>query len=52
MYSTECSIQGEPSLIPRPFVGEMAWQLMRVQTVYEYDVKKITATPVQAMNIG
>ena len=34
------------------FVGETAWQPMRVQTVYGYDVKKITAAPVQAMNIG
>ena len=40
------------SLVPRPFVGETAWQLTRVQTVYGYDVKKITAPPVQAMNIG
>ena len=40
------------SLVPRPFVGEMAWQLTQVQTVYGYDVKKITAPPVQAMNIG
>ena len=40
------------SLVPRPFVGEMAWQLTRVQTVYGYDVKEITAAPVQAMNIG
>ena len=29
------------SLVPRPFVGEMAWQLTRVQTVYGYDVKEI-----------
>ena len=41
-----------PSLVPRPFVGETAWQLTRVQTVYGYDVKEITAPPVQAMNIG
>ena len=40
------------SLVPRPFVGETAWQLTRVQTVYGYDVKEITAPPVQAMNIG
>ena len=33
-------------------VGETAWQLTRVQTVYGYDVIKITAPPVQAMNIG
>ena len=31
------------SLIHRTFVGETAWQLTRVQTVYRYDVKKITA---------
>ena len=41
-----------PSLVPRPFVGETAWQLTWVQTVYGYDVKKITAAPVRAMNIG
>ena len=40
------------SLVPRPFVGEMAWQLTRVQTIYGYDVKEITAQPVQATNIG
>ena len=40
------------SLVPRPFVGETAWQLTRVQTVYGYDVKEITAPPVQAVNIG
>ena len=40
------------SLVPRPFIGETAWQLTRVQTVYRYDVKEITAAPVQAMNIG
>ena len=39
------------SLVPRPFVGETAWQLIRVQTVYGYDVKEITAPPVQAMNM-
>ena len=38
------------SLVPRPFVGETAWQLIRVQAVYGYDVKEITALPVQAMN--
>ena len=37
------------SLIPRPFVGEMAWQIIRVQTVYGDDV---TVALVQAMNIG
>ena len=42
----------KPSLVPRPFVGETAWQLTQVQTVYEYDVKEITAPPIQAMNIG
>ena len=31
------------SLVPRPFVGETAWQLTHVQTVYRYDVKEITA---------
>ena len=41
--------QSEISLVPRPFVGEMAWQLTRVQTVYGYDVKEITA-PILAMN--
>ena len=46
-YCTELT-----SLVPRPFVGETAWQLTRVQTVYGYDVKEITAPPVQAMNIG
>ena len=40
------------SLVPRPFIGETAWQLTKVQTVYGYDVKEITAPPVQAMNIG
>ena len=44
--------QAAPSLVPRPFIGETAWQLTRVQTVYGYDVKEITAPPVQAMNIG
>ena len=34
------------------FRGKTAWQLTLFQTVYEYDVKKITAAPVQAMNIG
>ena len=40
------------SLIPRLFVGEMAWQLTQVQTVYGYDVRNITVAPVQAMNVG
>ena len=40
------------SLLPRPFVGETAWQLTRFQTVCGYDIKKITAAPVQAMNVG
>ena len=40
------------SLVPRPLVGEPAWQLTRVQTVNGYDVKKITAALVQTMNIG
>ena len=44
--------QCRPSLVPRPFVGETAWQLTRVQTVYRYDVKEIAAPPLQAMNIG
>jgi len=39
-----------PNLVHRPFIGEIAWQLTWVQTVYEYDVKEITAPPVQAMN--
>ena len=41
-----------PSLVPRPFIGETARQLTRVQTVYGYDVKEMTAPLVQAMNIG
>ena len=45
-------VEVSTSLVPRPFVGETAWQLTRVQTVYGYDVKEITAPPVQAMNIG
>ena len=47
---TECKCWA--SLVPRPFIGETAWQITRVQTVYGYDVKEITAPPVQAMNIG
>ena len=34
------------------FVGETVWQLTRFQTVHGYDAKKITAAPVQPMNIG
>ena len=30
----------------------MAWQLIHVQSVYGYDVKEITAAPIQAKNIG
>ena len=41
-----------PSLVPRPFTRETAWQLTQVQTVYGYDVKEMTTPPVQAMNIG
>ena len=40
------------SLVPRPLVGETAWQLTPVQTVYGYDVKEITAAPVEIMHIG
>jgi len=29
-----CIIIVYTSLVPRPFVGETAWQLTRVQTVY------------------
>ena len=36
------------SFVPRPFVGETAWQLTRVQTVYGYDVKEITVAPAHA----
>ena len=36
------------SLVPRPFVGEIAWQLTRVQTVYRCDVKEITVAPARA----
>ena len=35
----------DQALYCRPFVGETAWQLTRIQTVYGYDVKKITAAP-------
>ena len=38
------------SLVPRPFVEEMAWQLTRVQTVYGYDIKEITVAPARASN--
>ena len=41
-----------PSLVPRLFIGETIRQLTQLQTVYEYDIKKITAALVQAMNIG
>jgi len=30
-----------PSLIPRPYIGEKAWQLPQVQTVYGCDVMAI-----------
>ena len=40
------------SLVPRPLVGETAWQLTRVQSACGYDVKEITDAPVQTMNIG
>ena len=41
------SIPSITSLVPRPFVGETAWQLTQFQIAYGYDVKKITAAPVQ-----
>ena len=44
-------VESAPSLVPRLFVGETARQLTQVQTVYGYDVKEITAAPVQTMNI-
>ena len=39
------------SLVPRPFIGEIAMELTRVQTVYRCDITEITAQPVQAMNM-
>ena len=36
----------------RLYIGQTDWQLTKVQTAYGYDVKEITAPPVQAMNIG
>ena len=50
MHYSGYVVQGQRG--PKPFVGETAWQLTQVQTVYGYDIKKITAAPVQAMNIG
>ena len=35
------------SLVPRLFIGETAWQLTRVQTVYRYDITEITGQPIQ-----
>ena len=43
---------GSASLVPSLFVGETARQLTWVQTVYGYDVKEVTAPPIEAMNIG
>ena len=42
----------DSSLVPRPFIGETVWQLTQVQTANRLDLKKITAAPIQAMNIG
>ena len=38
-----CVVAQVLSLIRRPFVGEIAWQLTWVQTVYGQDVKESTA---------